>query len=106
MLNSLTALDKHVLYHALLHAIRTDFRMGFHNTDTGHPTYHVGVDGVSDYADGPEKNSLYKVMHEISMSETEWGDSSLTIHEPVLCWADFCRIVCDAHEKNRKSNAA
>ena len=103
MLDSLTKVDRAVIYEAILYAIRHDFRAGFHNCDPGHPAYSLGKDGTVIYADGPDSNALFKLMHEFSRAELESDDPS--IHEPVLCWADFCRIVSVAYEKNRKSGA-
>ena len=54
--------------------------------------------------DTPDHNALFKVMHEICKHELVDEGKTLTIHEPVYCWADFCRIVLaanKAHEKRR-----
>ncbi len=103
MLKSLTSVQKYVLYEALLHAIRTDFRIGFYNQDTGHLCYILGERGdLMPDKDTPEHNALFQVMHEICKHELVDGGKTLTIHEPVYCWADFCRIVLAANKANGK----
>ncbi len=97
MFESLSPIDRSIVYDALMYAISHDFREAFHNLDTGHPVYGLGGDAEFHHAYGPEKNILFKLMHELSRYELE-SDEQL-IHQPVLCWGDFCRIVSEAHEK-------
>lgn len=103
MFETFTSGQKYVLYEAMLHAIRTDFRIGFMNQDRDHPVYHLGADGETmARKDGPEHNVIYQVMHEISKCELVDEGKTLTINDPVYCWQDFCRLVLASNKANQK----
>ncbi len=52
--------------------------------------------------DTPAHNALFQVMHEISKCELVDEGKTLKLHDPVHCWADFCRIVLAANKANEK----
>ncbi len=105
-LKSLTSNEKYVVFCALSHGIHHGLRVGFHNQDTGHPDYCLDANGEADpssnHADGPNKNILYKLMHEITMAKD--GGEDITISDPINTWTDFCRLISKANEANRKPN--
>jgi hypothetical protein len=94
----LTAL---IVYDALIHAIRTNSGIGFHNADQGHPAYLLGCEGKSDYhelGDSPEENKLYQLL--IGLSES-LGDSA---QPPIRTWQDFCRLAVDSYKRSKETS--
>lgn len=83
--------DWGIIYAALVHAIKTDSGIGFHNHDQGHPAYILGAkDGREDMGDGRD-NPLFKML--VQLSET-YGNSTGV---PVRNWREFCQLAYESH---------
>jgi hypothetical protein len=98
---SLDFSEKQMVYLGLLSLVKSNSGVGFANRDQGHPAYVVGRNGTHDYAqwgDSPERNTLFKMMHSLSveLSEAEI-DGSSEISEYVFSWADFCALAYEAY---------
>lgn len=82
------------IYQCLIHAIKTNSGIGFHNRDQGHPTYSGGAeDGTRDDADSPEQNRLYQML--VALNE-KYGQQSGT---PVRNWREFCQLALDGYKR-------
>ena len=104
MFESLSPSERSLIYEVLLHAVKSNSGIGFANTDQGHPAYRVGRDGKYDYqafGDSPERNSLFRMMHELSVSANETDESFTSSGDLVFSWADFCRLATDAYAQHQ-----
>jgi hypothetical protein len=104
MFETLHPLERHLVYETLLHAIKTNSGLGCANADQGHPAYRSGRDGNSDYqtfGDSPERNTLFKMMHELSILMNEQDESFRGTPDYVFSWADFCRLVTNAYDQRK-----
>lgn len=98
--------EKQLLYRGLLCLVTSNSGYGFCNNDQGHPAYAIGRSGTYDYrqwGDSPDHNSLFKMMHalsvELSVAEI---DSSSEIADYVFCWSDFCNLAYRAYERDKE----
>ena len=87
--------DWGVIYDALIHAIKTNSGIGFHNNDQGHPAYMSGAeDGSENMGDTREENKLYQMLVRLS---DRYGKSRGV---QVRNWREFCQLAygayCDA----------
>ena len=94
--------EKRLLYRGLLSLVTSNSGYGFCNNDQGHPAYAIGRNGefsYQDWGDSPDHNSLFKMMHALSvdLSAAEI-DGRAEIHEYVFCWADFCNLAYRAYD--------
>ncbi len=101
--------EKQLLYRGLLSLVQSNSGFGFCNNDQGHPAYAIGRDGKFDYdqwGDSPDRNTLFKLMHTLSveLSEAEI-DSSSEIGDYVFSWADFCILAYSAYERAKTKNS-
>jgi len=77
----------------------------FHNADMGHPVYMAGATGSIDdfwkYADGPERNILFKKLSELSDNLKNKGieDSGYRWWYDFSSWESFCRYVVNAYRR-------
>jgi hypothetical protein len=99
--------EKQLLYQGLVCLVRNNTGYGFVNNDQRHPAYEIGRKGDYDYenwGDSPEDNSLFKMMHtlSVSLSKAEIDESS-EIQDYIFCWADFCSMAYEAYEKSKES---
>jgi len=102
MFEHLGLVERYVIYRALLHAVQSNSGIGFHNSDQGHPAYRIGRDGRHDHSmwgDSPEHNSLFRMMHELSVYLNEQELECPTKTPYVFSWADFCRLATDAFDR-------
>lgn len=85
--------EQMMIYEALIHAIKTNSGIGFHNNNQGHPAYMAHEDGstAKDMGDSPEANDLYKMLRSLT---GELGDRA---HVPIRSWVDFCRLASDGY---------
>jgi len=92
--------DWHIIYKAMIHAIKTNSGIGFHNCDQGHPAYVLGADGgdSSTMGDSPEKNLLYQMVKDLSWEHGE--DAGQVIND----WQDFCKLAVESYKKDKDSN--
>ena len=85
-----------IVYDALIHAVKTNSGIGFHNRDQGHPAYLAGAeDGSRDSGDSPEENDLYKML--IRLSEKYGIESGVRITN----WRQFCELAVKGYKENR-----
>jgi hypothetical protein len=106
MFESFNINKKHLIYRALLHAVRSNTGRGFLNRDQGHLAYISGTtprDTPMDYTtagDHPDHNELYKMMRELSDSLKD--DPEFKKSDLILSWHDFCTIAVNAHQESVK----
>jgi hypothetical protein len=94
--------DWGIIYDALIHAIKTNSGIGFHNNDQGHLAYMTGAEnGSEDMGDTREENRLYQMLVRLS---DRYGKSSGV---QVRNWREFCQLAqdgyCEAKGINRTS---
>jgi hypothetical protein len=104
---SLTFSEKQLLYRGLLSLVTSNSGYGFCNNDQGHPAYAFGRSGQVDYkqwGDSPERNSLFKMMHTLSveLSAAEI-DSTAEVSDYIFSWSDFCSLAFNAYEQAKKA---
>src|SRR5437016_2620134 len=106
MFEHLHTSEKALIYRGLLNLVKTNSGFGFCNRDQGHPAYVVGIDGkyaYQSFGDSPDRNRLFKMMHELSVALCEGDvDGSSEIGEYVYSWCDFCRIAYNAYKEHTK----
>jgi len=97
MLKKFTQANRQTIFHAIVHAIRHDYREGFHNTDMGHSVYQTDTTPPAfGYADGPDRNALFLILQELS--ELDAKEFEPYIKDPILTWDDFKQLVSKAHK--------
>ena len=98
MLKKLDGIQRETIFHAIVHAIRHDYREGFHNTDMGHPVYQPDTsESGYGYADGPDRNALFLALQELSEMDAKADEHF--IDDPILTWDDFKQLVSKAHKE-------
>ena len=99
--------QKQTVYQGLLSLVTSNSGVEFANNDQGHPAYAIGREGTFDYeqwGDSPDRNRLFKMMHELSVALSEAEiDGSSEVGDYIFSWADFCNIAYSAYE-NTKTN--
>ena len=104
--------EKEFTYRGLKSLIESKSGAGFHNADKGHPVYVLGAAGVSqetlqfwDYADSPEKNTLFKMLSKLSkeFKELRIEDFHFVWWYDFSEWRDFCKFAVDVYN-NRFSD--
>ena len=82
--------ERFVIYSALLHSVKTNTGIGFHNCDQESPAYCDGRNGDTDYnklGDSPAHNELYQMMKAIAPTLVESGE--FAVSDLVTDWATF-----------------
>jgi hypothetical protein len=105
MFDSLSYADQFMVYEGLFSLVTSNSGIGFANADQGHPAYVMGSKGVIDYeawGDHPDRNRLFQMMHQLSVSLNEHESDRPTTTEYVFAWSDFCRIAVEAYNNQRK----
>ena len=100
MFENMEIIDRYLIYQGLLNLVKSNSGVGFHNNDQGHTAYQVGCKGKWDYeqwGDSPDRNRLYKMMHELSVALNETQFEAPTITE----WGDFCLLAVEAYDKHK-----
>jgi hypothetical protein len=106
MFEEMSFREKALIYQGLLSLVKNNSGFGFANNDQGHPAYAVGCNGTIDiekWGDSPDKNLLFKMMHELSvdLSAAEIDQSS-EIGEYIFSWSDFCSLAYDAYQRTKE----
>ena len=100
MFEKLDWFEKVLVYKGLMALIESGKGDGFHNSDMGHAVYRAaakGKEGVADYADGPERNTLFKMLSELSY---DLSDKPHQIEIRVLgTWQEFCQFAVECYDK-------
>ena len=102
MFETFSPSERHLIYESLLHAVKSNSGIGFANADQGHPAYRVGRSGKHDYeafGDAPERNILFRMMHELSVTANAADESFTASGDLIFCWADFCTLAADAYDQ-------
>lgn len=105
MFEQMTFSEKALIYRGLLSLVKTNSGVGFANRDQGHPAYALGRGGTVDpqWGDSPDRNVLFKMMHELSLALAEAElDGSAEIGDYVFSWSDFCTLAHEAHQRAPK----
>ena len=96
--------QKQFIFQALKMMIESNSGIGFHNKDQGHPFYAVGSTG-EDYpandADGPNKNTLYKMLSELSRDFKAANETGYVWWYDFSEWRNFCKFAYDAYSRKR-----
>jgi hypothetical protein len=96
MIETLTPLERVIVYKSLIHAINTNSGIGFVNKDQGHPAYRMGAVGEIDYSawgDSPQENTMFDLVSTLS---AVLGNSE----EPrIETWEEFCILAVQSYEK-------
>lgn len=95
----LEAADGELVYEALIFAIRSNWGVGFHNSDQGHPSYAPGAGGEAiprDW-DGPDRNELFMLVRALSRRH---GRAELPNRPVVETWEAFCALAYGAYLKD------
>ncbi len=107
---SLSFFEKQLLYQGLLALVKSNSGLGFANSDQGHPAYAIGREGKFDFwmwGDSPEHNSLFKLMHSLSVELCIAEiDGKPEISDYVFSWSDFCHLAFEAYEKATTQSGA
>jgi len=89
-----------IVYHALVHAIRTNSGIGFHNNDQGHPAYFHGAEtGEGGSGDSPDENWMYKTLAEICRHRDP-PDNLPRIDS----WKTFCQLAVQGYRDSRTTS--
>jgi hypothetical protein len=92
--------EKHLLFEALFHCIRTNSGIGFKAYHQGDIVYEQGaIDGTHDDADSPEANKFYQMYRELSLHMVDWPAISAFRPVCVSDWQQFCKLAL--HYYNR-----
>jgi len=95
------------VYRGLKSLIESGSGDGFHNADLGHPVYVLGAKGIInprwEYADSPEKNSLFKTLSTLSKELKQFGIEKYgyTWWYDFSEWKDFCKFALDIYNKRQ-----
>ena len=85
-----------------------ELMMGFHNGDPGHKICRDGAAGkVPDgtESDSPEKNSLFKMLSDLSKKFKKDEDIGYLWWQDFSTWQQFCKFAtqcCDEHRRGSK----
>jgi hypothetical protein len=96
-----------LIYLGLKGLIESKSGNGFHNKDMGHPVYQMGSRGESpketEYADSPDKNTLFKMLSEISikMKDEGYNPAQYTWWYDFSTWENFCKFAVEIYEGKR-----
>ena len=90
----LLPLDASLLYECVIHAIKTNSGIGFHNNDQGQLAYVGGTLGMSDVTLGEvaDENELFSLLNRLA--EIVNKDSKTGVK--VYSWPEFCQMAVDA----------
>lgn len=89
-LTQLTIPEKAVLYHALLSHVKSGSGYGYANSDREHPAYCPPFSHDGSLGDGPQSNTIYKIMKALSWEAGEFGE--IADDEVVASWQSFCEL--------------
>jgi hypothetical protein len=91
--------DWGLIYAALIHAVKTNSGIGFHNYDQGHPAYMAGAeDGSEKHGESREENKLYQML--VRLSEAHGKSQGAEVRN----WREFCQLAYRAHCKAKGIN--
>lgn len=91
-------IDWGVIHMALMHAIKTNSGIGFHNSDQGHTAYRRGAcDESGGMEDSPDKNRLYQTLRELNRER-----GPLVGYPEIHSWRAFCEFATRSHDKVRQ----
>lgn len=86
--------DWGIIYAALIHAVKTNSGIGFHNCDQGHHAYLTGAqDGSEDMGDTRAENKLFQML--VRLSE-RYGKSH---GAQVRNWREFCQLATRSNDE-------
>jgi hypothetical protein len=89
-----------LIYDALIHAIKTNSGIGFHNCDQGHPAYCMGAKDervdFNTWGDSPNHNRMFKMVCALSK---QYGDSQGI---EISNWKQFCELAYNAYLEHSK----
>jgi hypothetical protein len=110
MFENLDYSARETIYRGLLRLVKTNTGIGFlNNADQGHPTYVLGAQGkpgICENDDNPEKNTLYKMMRELSETLKHDECDTLEVCENyVFSWQDFCKMATEGYQQARGQKA-
>jgi hypothetical protein len=92
--------EKHLLFEALLHCIRTNSGIGFRSYDQGAPVYEEGARGdAGDGGDSPDRNAFYKMYCELSLHMIDWPAISAFRPVCITDWQQFCKLGLHYHNR-------
>ena len=107
MFKNFTTNRQELLYLGLKSLIESKTGKGFHNNDLGHPVYSNGAKGKifkeTEYADSPDKNSLFKMLSELTKELKSRGivDLGYIWWYDFSDWQKFCQFAIDVYEGKR-----
>ena len=105
MFSDLGDSERHLIYKALITLVETNSGIGFHNHDQGHPAYRVGAkDGASDIAnwgDGPEQNTLFKML--VALGPDELAQHDPSVGPDLSTWQKFCAFATEAYDRKHSA---
>lgn len=100
--------DLILLNDSLVKNIRGGSGKGFCNCDMGHPSYRMGSkcgaeEKINDptWGDGPEKNSLYKLLKSL---HSEMAKRGIVVARPISMWKDFCSLAIEVYDEKKVGN--
>ena len=91
--------ERHLLYSAMLHMVKSNTGTGFADNDQGHVAYQVGRTGNDDYnglGDSPAHNALYQLMKTLGAGLV--GGNEFASADIVTDWSSFCVLATDAYK--------
>ena len=89
--------DARLLYDCIVHAIKTNSGIGFHNRDQGHLIYAGGAIEITDETLGevPDDHELFSMLNRLAGIINK--DSQTGVK--VFSWPEFCRMAVDATKR-------
>ena len=105
MFEGLSVTEAELIYLALKGLIETKSGHDLHNCDGHHPVYISGSQGELkkefEYADSPDKSTLFKMLSELSAKLKEGGIEShhFTWWYDFKDWQTFCKFVVDSYQR-------
>jgi hypothetical protein len=101
MIETLAPIERVIVFKSLIHAIKTNSGIGFHNNDQGHPAYRMGIIGEIDlktWGDSPEQNTMFQLLSTLS---AVLGESE---RPRIESWEEFCGFAVDSYDQARSSS--
>lgn len=86
--------DARLLYESLIHAIKTNSGIGFHNHDQGRPINAGGAAQINDATLGEpsDDNELFSLVNRLAQIINKDSQTGVKVYT----WPEFCKMAVDA----------
>ena len=89
--------DARLLYESLIHAIKTNSGIGFHNHDQGHLINAGGAIQINDATLGEvsDDNELFSLLNRLAQIINKDSQTGVKVYT----WPEFCKMAVDATKR-------